>query len=112
MLHTQEKGDVRIAAANTITDGPNVIVRGTIAQVKDAFLVIDKQILCKLPSMTEAVLILLACFYVFNKKHEEGFSNLFIFLEYSILGHSIPNKRTRVNNFLAQLAHVNDRNCV
>ena len=101
-----------MAADGVITKGPNIIIRGNIAQVKDAFLVIDKRFICKLPSMTEAVLILLACFYVFNKAHEEGFSNLFIFLEYSILGHSIPNKRTRVHNFLAQLAHVNDRNHV
>lgn len=101
---------MRLAAQDMISEGPNIVIRGNIARVKDAFLVVEKEVLCKLPSMTEAVLILLASFYVFNKRHEGVFSNLFIFLEYSIMGHSIPKKKTRVQNFLAQLAHVNDRN--
>ena len=93
-----------------VTEGPTIVVRGSIFRAKDAFLVVEKEVLFRLLSMTEAALILLASFYVFNKRHEGILSNLLIFLEYSIMGHSIPKKKTRVHNFLAQLAHINDRN--
>ena len=93
-----------------ITDDPNIVIRGGIAEAKDAFLVVEKELLCKLPSI-DAALILLASIYVFNRRHEGAYTNLFFFLEHSIMGHSIPKKKTRLYNFLAQLAHIRDKSC-
>ena len=92
------------------TDEPTIVVRGSITHIKDALLVVEKEVVCKLSSMGTAVLILLASFYVFNKCHTGVLSNLLIFLEYTILGRSIPISKTRINLFVAQLAHVNDKN--
>lgn len=58
---------------------PTIVVRGSLASIKDAYLVIEKQVLCKIPEMKEVVLILLASFYVFNFHYTNGFSNLFVF---------------------------------
>ena len=98
-----------MAARDVITAEPTIVIRGNIVQIKDAFLVIEKEMVCKLPNITEVALILLASFYVFNKRHTGVFSNLFILLEYSMMGRSVLRKKTRVCNFLAQLAHANDK---
>ena len=93
-----------------ITEDPNIVVRGNIVQVKDAFLVVENEVICEIPSMTDAVLVLLASYYVFNKTHDGGHTDLFIFLEHSIMGRHVPVSKTRVHNFLGQLAHVNAKN--
>lgn len=85
---------------------PAIVVRGSLASIKDTHLVIQKQVLCKIPEMKEVVLILLASFYVFNMHYTTGFSNLFMFLECYIMGRPIPSDKTKVHNFLTQLAHV------
>jgi len=92
-----------------MTEEPTIMVRGNITQLKDAYLVIEKEVLCKLPTLTKVPLILLASFYVFNKTHTGPFTNLFVLLEYYIMGRSVPKRKTRVQLFLAQLAHVNDK---
>ena len=102
--------DVTLAVGNLITEEPNIVIRGNIVQVKDAFLVVENEVICKIPSMTEVVLVLLASYYVFNKTHDGGHTDLFIFLEHSIMGCRVPVRKTRVHNFLGQLAHVNDKN--
>ena len=38
--------------------------------------------------------------------YTRGFSNLFMVLECYIMGRAIPSDKTKVHNFLAQLAHV------
>ena len=108
ITHTQEKANVKSAARDVITEEPTIVVRGNIAQLKDAHLVVEREVLCKLPNMTKVPLILLASYYVFNKTHEGPFSNLFVLMEYYIMRRSVPKKKTRVQLFLAQLAHVND----
>ena len=85
---------------------PAIVIRGSLVSIKDAYLVVQKQVLCKIPEMKDVVLILLASFYVFNMHYTSGFSNLFMVLESYIMGRSIPKNKTKVHNFLAQLAHV------
>lgn len=104
-MYIQEKADLRLEEY----DEPTVVIRGSIAQVKDAFLVVENELLCKLPSAKEAALILLASSYVFNKCHTGGFTNVFILLEYSIMGRPISLQRTKLLNFTAQLAYVNNQ---
>lgn len=101
---------MKLAARDVITEEPTIVVRGNIAQLKDAYLVVEREVLCKLPNMLKVPLILLASYYVFNKTHIGPFSNLFVLMEYYLMRRSIPRKKTRVQLFLAQLAHVNDQN--
>lgn len=97
-----------MAAHDVITEEPTIVVRGNIAKPRDAYLVVEREVLCKLPNMTKVPLILLASYYVFNKTHIGPLSNLFVLMEYYFMRRSVPTKKTRVQLFLAQLAHVND----
>lgn len=85
---------------------PTIVIKGSLTSIKDAYVLVQKQVVCRIPKMKEAVLILLASFYVFNMNYTKGFSNLFMFLECYIMGRAIPSDKTKVHNFLAQLAHV------
>ena len=85
---------------------PAIVIRGSLVSIKDTYLVVQKQVLCKIPKTKDVVLVLLASFYVLNLHYTSGFSNLFMFLENYIMGRSIPKSKTKVYNFLAQLAHV------
>ena len=69
-------------------------------------MIVEKQVLCKIPNITQAPLILLATFYVFNMEYTRGTSNVFIFLEYYFMGIRAPKEKTKVGNFVSQLAHV------
>ena len=86
---------------------PTIVIEGSLAGIKEAYLVIEKEVLCKIPKIKEAVLILLASFYVFNINYTSGLFNLFMFLEYHIMGRPVPSDKTKVQNFLAQLAQCN-----
>ena len=85
---------------------PTIVIRGSLVSIKDMYLVIQKQVLCKIPEIKDVVLILLASFYVFNMHYTSGFSNLFMVLEHYIMGRTIPKSKTKVHNFIAQLAHI------
>ena len=102
--------DVSLAARDVITEQPNIVVRGNIVHVEDAFLVVENEVVCKIHSMTEAVLVLLASYYTFNKTLNGGHTDLFILLEHSIMGRPVPIRKTRVHNFLGQLAHFSGKN--
>ena len=83
---------------------PTVIIRGRLAAIKDCYLVVEKTILCKVES-TNALLVLLAAFYVFNMHYTPGFSNLPTFLEVFLLDTKVPRK-TRLGQFLSQMRAV------
>ena len=100
----QENENVNTAAQNYIT--PTVMIKGSFPQPKEAFLVVEKEVLCKIPNISEAGLILLATFYVFNMKYTHGTTNVFIFLENYFMGMKVPKDKTKVGHFISQLAHV------
>ena len=85
---------------------PTVVIRGSLVSIKDTYLVVQKQVFCKIPKIKDVVLALLASFYVLNLHYTSGFSNLFMFLENYIIGRRIPKCKTKVHNFFAQLTHV------
>ena len=43
---------------------PTIDVRGSLTSIKDAYLVVQKQVVCKIPRIKEAILILLASFFI------------------------------------------------
>ena len=71
---------------------PCVVVRGSLEDVKDAFLVAEKKIICKVPPI-EVPLALLATFYTFNMHYPQGCTNFYTFFECLFLGRKIPYKK-------------------
>ena len=64
---------------------PCVIVTVKEQDVKDAFLVIEKNVICRIP-YTDLPLALLAAFYTFNMHYPEGCNNIYSFFEAALLG--------------------------
>ena len=62
------------------------------SDVKDAFLVIEKKIICKIPH-ADLPLALLAAFYVFNMHYPEGCNNIYFFLRLHSWGRRILGGR-------------------
>ena len=84
---------------------PLAIIKGTITDPKHAYLTTKKEYLFEFP-IKEIPLMLLASFYVFDMKYTHGLTNVFMFLEHYFLGLRVPKEKTKVHNFISQLAHV------
>ena len=69
----------RDAGAEMCTGQPCVVVRESLEEVKDPFLVVEKKIVCKGPPI-EVPLALLATFYTFNMRYPQGCTNFYTFL--------------------------------
>ena len=82
---------------------PVVIVRGTYTKFKDAYLVCEKIVLCKITQ--DLPIILFAAYYVFNMQYCSGCTNFYSFFEVLFLAIK-PPKRTRLNNFLNMLENI------
>ena len=95
----QDTAIAKRAAAEVSTPQPCVVV------VKDAFLVIEKQIVCRIPDLTDLPAVLLAAFYTFNLHYTEGCSNLYSFFEVTLLGKKIGGRKTRLAGVLANLSN-------
>jgi len=104
-LCIQENKNITSAAIQLKLLTPVVIVKGTLSDPKEAYLTIEREILCKVP-IKEIPMILLASFYVFDMKFTQGLTNVFMFLEHYFLGFKVPKEKTKVKNFISQLAHI------
>lgn len=58
----------------------SIVVRGSLECIMDAFLVVEKKVLCKVPTK-ELPLALLSAFFAFNMHYPQGCTNLYSFLE-------------------------------
>ena len=81
----QETASIKKAAEEVPTSQPCVIVTVREQDVKDAFLVIEKNVICRIP-YTDLPLALLAAFYTFNMHYPEGCNNIYSFFEAALLG--------------------------
>ena len=62
--------------------------------------------MCKLPNCNESPLLLVASFYIFHMEYTQGLTNVYTFLEYTLLDKALPKDgKTKVKHFLAQIAH-------
>ena len=73
---------------------PSIIVKEKIGGDRDAeaFLVIENQVICKIPAVY-CPLYLLAAYYVFNMSYPKGFLSMFIFLEKLLLSKHPPSSK-------------------
>lgn len=101
----QENEYINSAINQLKTLTPLVIIKGTLTDPKCAYLTTEKELLFEVP-IKEIPLVLLASFYVFDMKYTQGFTNVFMFLEHYFLGLQVPKEKTKINNFISQLAHV------
>ena len=80
------------AGAEMCTAQPCVVVRGSLEDMKDAFLVVENKVLCKIP-LGEVALALISAFYVFNMHYPHGCYNFYTFIECMFMGKKTPSKK-------------------
>ena len=94
------------AAEEVPTSQPCAVVAiKDLSDVKDAFLVIEKKVICRIPH-TDLPLALLAAFYAFNMHYPEGCNNIYSFFEAALLGKRHPGRKTRLAAVLATLSNL------
>ncbi len=93
------------AAEEVPTTQPCVVIKEVTGSVCDAYLVLEKQIVCKLPP-DELPLGLLAAFYVFNVHYPDGCSNLYSFFESALLQKKHGQRKTRLAGVMATLSNM------
>ena len=97
----QETQSPNEAAAGVCTAQP-CLVRGSLDNVQNMFLVIEKKKLCKVP-FCEAPLALLCAFDVFNLHYTDGCTNFYTLFEVLFLDKKVPTKKTKLAAFLGQI---------
>ena len=100
-LLLQETTAPKDAGLEMPTAQPCVVVRGSLQEPKDAFLVIEKHVWCKVP-LAEIPLALLAAFFM---HYPQGCTNFYTFFECFFMGKKTPNKKTRLASILARIAN-------
>jgi len=102
MLVMQEATTLKDAATKMCTAQPSVVVRGSLEDPNDAFLVVEKKILCKIP-MQEISLALIAAVYSFNMHYPQGCTNLYNFFECHFMGNKTPTKMIQLSSMPARI---------
>jgi len=98
----QEFADVAEEAKQAVHPQPLVIIRGTAADPKDAFLICEKQVLSKVAA-GDLPIVLFATYYVFNMQYCSGCTNFSFF---KVLFINAAPKRAKFNHFLNMLEHT------
>ena len=91
------------AVTKVPTAQPCIIVRGSLDAIKEAVLIVEKQVIATI-SAKEVPLVLLSAFYAYNMHYTEGCTNLYTFFEIIFFKHKKPAKKTRLTALLASLA--------
>ena len=104
--HIQESESVKEVLQQLPTAQPCVVVRGGFTAIKEAILVVEKDIITTFPPPPpkELPLMLLSAFYAYNMHYPEGCKNLYSFLEVVLLNRKKPSKQTRLSAVIAQLS--------
>ena len=97
----QEDADASIDAKQQLHPQPVVVVRGKKKSIKDAYIVTEGQVLCKVP-IAQVPFALLSAFYIFNMQYPSGCTNFYSFLEFIFLDLT-PPKRSRLQLLLQTL---------
>ena len=94
------------AATTLEVPQPVILVQGRMAEsgAKAAYLVVEKQILCKIDACNIPI-TLLAAYYAFNICYCHGCTNVYSFFEVLFLDAS-PPKRTRLRHFLTRIENT------
>ncbi len=83
---------------------PAIILRGNFMHPRDAFLVVERHLLCKI-ALEEVPFALLSAFYTFNMEYTYSCNNFYSFLEYFFLGCNIP-KRSKLQHFITSITNI------
>lgn len=73
------------SAAHKVPEAvPCILVVGQLSKINETFLVVEKQVICKVKPVL-CPLMLLAAYYSYNMSYPTGLKTLYTFLEYVIL---------------------------
>ena len=100
----QEDADIGLEAKSIGFPQPAIILRGNFFHPRDAFLVIEGQMLCKVP-LLNIPYVLLCAFYSFNMQYTYSCNNFYSFLEYYFLNGNIV-KRSKLQHFITCLNNI------
>lgn len=98
----QVNADLACEAAQMPTNQCSLLATGTMAHIRDVYLILENKILHTVTKKTEAVATLFAAFYVFHIRFSVGAVSLFQFLEFLFLKCKVP-KKPRLTRFIAKL---------
>ncbi len=100
----QVSSDINSLASSNQAE-PHAIIIGDHKSQEQAFLIVDKKVVCEIP-INDIPIFLLAIFYILNIEYPSGCANVYSFLEVALLSVSEPQVviNPSVNNLLARLA--------
>ena len=81
---------------------PYILLTGSHGNTQQAFLVVDKTVVCEC-GIHVVQLMLLSSFFVFNVQYPAGCSNYFSFMEYVLLNTKTAKLPASVRHFLASI---------
>ena len=105
ILSIQDNADIQLYGARFDPE-PRIMVRGTLQAPKDAFLIVESNVLCKLSQFDRMCLLLVGTFYVFNMVYTKGLGNFFCFVETSLMGYKMPKDKFRVAQLMSLLSNA------
>ena len=91
-----------VTSSNT-TVTPYVILD---EETDQAFLIVDKSLVCEVQNICNIPFVLMAAFFVFNVCYPKGYSNLFSFMEIQTLDYPSGKASATVKHFLSSLNHL------
>jgi len=108
-ISLQEHCDISISAvARDVEQAqPVIVIRGTHILPLEGYLVTEKVLMSKVPSLADVPLILFATYFVFNMEYCNGCSNFYSFLEVAFLDAPTP-KKTKIRHFINMLDNIQD----
>lgn len=86
---------------------PVIVIKGTHIMPQEGYLVTEKVVMSKVPSLADVPLILFATYFVFNMEYCNGCSNFYSFLEVTFLDAPVP-KKTKIRRFINMLDNIED----
>lgn len=68
-----------------------------------AYLICEKEVVCKIPDVREALLVLWESFYIFNMEYTTGCVNFYSFMDAFFLNAKVPGNATSIKALLSTL---------
>ena len=101
----QETEDPQSKASSMTLPQPVLMVSGDdYNQIgSTAYLVCEKEMVCKIPDVGEALLILWESFYIFNMEYTMGCVNFYSFMDAYFLDAKVPGNATSIKALLSTL---------
>ena len=102
IMFTQGCTNVTNIAAECTNMAPYIMIIGTWQQARQAFLVVDKQVVMDV-DIKDIPIVLMSAFFVYNIHYPSGCSNFYSFMEVFTLGFALHNANPTVKHLVSSL---------